>query len=47
MIQNCYLYSGLKIGNVDETLVSLLEIFMSSGVAFRSLEGLKCFGKKT
>ena len=46
IIQNCYLYSGLKIGNVDETLVSLLEIFMSSGVAFRSLGGLKMFWKK-
>ena len=37
IIQICYLYLGLKRGNIGETLLSLLEIFTSSSVAFRSL----------
>ena len=46
IIQICYLYLGLKRENIGETLVSLLEIFMSLSVAFRSLGGLKIFEKK-
>ena len=46
MIQICYFYLGLKRGNIGETLVSLLEIFTSSTVAFRSLGGLKIFREK-
>ena len=46
IIQICYLYLGLKRRNVGETLVSLLETFTSSSVAFRSLGVLKVFGEK-
>ena len=46
MIQICYFYLGLKRGNIGETLVSLLEIFTTSTVAFRSLGGLKIFREK-
>ena len=46
IIQICYLYSGLKRGNIDETFVSLLEIFTSSSIAFRSFGGLKMFEEK-
>ena len=46
IIQICYLYLGLKRGNIGETLLSLLEIFTSSSVAFRSLGGLKMFGEE-
>ena len=44
--QICYLYLGLKRGNIGETLVSLLEIFTSSTGAFRSLGGWTIFGEK-
>ena len=46
IIQICYLHLGLKRGNVGETFVSLLGIFTSSSVVFRSLGGLKMFGEK-
>ena len=46
IIQICYLYLGLKRGNIGETLVSLLEIFTSLSVLFRSLGGLKIFAEK-
>ena len=46
IIQICYSYSGLKRGNIGETLVSLLEIFTSSSIAFRSFGGLKMFEEK-
>ena len=46
IIQICYLYLGLKRGNIGETLVSLLESFASLSAAFRSLGGLKMFGEK-
>ena len=46
MIQICYSYLGFKRGNIGEMLGSLLEIFTSSSVAFRSLGGLKIFGEK-
>ena len=47
IMQICYLYLGLNRGNIGETLVSLLETFTSSSVGFRSLGGLKMFGKKS
>ena len=46
IIQICYLYSGLKRGDIGETIVSLLEIFTSSSVPFRSFGELKMFGEK-
>ena len=46
IIQICYLYSGLKRGNIGETLVSLLEIFTSSSIASGIFGGLKMFEEK-
>ena len=46
IIQICYLYLGLERGNIGETFVSLLGIFTSSSVVFRSLGGLKMFVEK-
>ena len=46
IIQIFCLYLGLKRGDIGETIVSLLEIFTSSSVAFRSFGELKMFGEK-
>ena len=46
IIQICYVYLGLKRGNIGQWLVSLLETFRLSSVPFRSLGGLKMFGEK-
>ena len=46
IIQICYVYLGLKRGNMGERLVSLLETFRLSSVPFKSLGGLKMFGEK-
>ena len=47
VIQIIYLYLGLKRGNIGEALVSLIKMFTSSSVGFRSLGGLKIFGEKS